>query len=172
MDNLENYLYVLFAVIYIISRIIKARSKQKQANSPAPQDHQDHQAQPEVVKTQPSPKKAFSFQDILKEFEKNLAGEQHVEEEMIPVKEIRHTTPIPISAEKIDRKPELYKSYQRTSYKSPERSFNIKEEKKFERSDKFALKENVDSEYVKMLRDPNGFKNAIILSEIINRKYF
>ena len=169
MDNLENYLYVFFAVIYIISRIIKARSKQKQVGSPPPQDHQ---AQPEVVKTQPSAKKAFSFQDILKEFEKNLAGEQHVEEEVFPVKEIRHTTPIPISAEKIDRKPELYKSYQRTTYKSPVQSFNIKEEKEFERSEKFALKKNVDSEYVKMLRDPNGFRNAIILSEIINRKYF
>ena len=169
MDNLENYLYVFFAVIYIISRIIKARSKQKQVGSPPPQDHQ---AQPEVVKTQPSPKKAFSFQDILKEFEKNLAGEQHVEEEVFPVKEIRHTTPIPISAEKIDRKQELYKSYQRKTYKYPVRSFNIKEEKEFERSEKFALKKNVDSEYVKMLRDPNGFRNAIILSEIINRKYF
>ena len=169
MDNLENYLYVFFAVIYIISRIIKARSKQKHVDSPAPQDHQ---AQHEVVKTQPSPKKAFSFQDILKEFEKNLAGEQPVEEEVFPVEEIRHTTPIPISAEKIDKTPELYKSHQRASYNSPLQSLSLKEDELFTRSDKYSLKQNLVSEYVTMLQDPDGFKKAIILSEIINRKYF
>ena len=42
----------------------------------------------------------------------------------------------------------------------------------FARSENYSIKDDVASEYVKMLQDPEGFKNAIVLSEIINRKYF
>jgi hypothetical protein len=48
----------------------------------------------------------------------------------------------------------------------------LEEEKDFERNEKYQMKETEVSDFVEMLRDPNGAKNAIVLSEIINRKYF
>ena len=167
MDNLENYLYVLFAVIYIISRIIKARSKQKK-ESPQQQTHRHSQAQPK-------PKKGFSFEDILKEFEKNLAGEgeEMEHEKPLPVKEIKHVKPsaIPVKPA-LEKSQNPYEAYQGNSFKSIKEEIEMEKESSFSRSENYSIKDDVANEYVKMLQNPEGFKNAIVLSEIINRKYF
>ena len=168
MENLETYLYVFFAVIYIISRIIKARSKQNQQQKPVPARQQQRQARP--VHTTSRPKKAFSFDDILKEFEKNLSGEKPVEEEVFPVKEIKHEKPAAVAVKTSKKQPNPYQRYKHKTYKDGKEIIRKKTE--FVRNEKFAIKEDVASEYVKMLRDPEDFKNAIVLSEIINRKYF
>ena len=168
MENLETYLYVFFAVIYIISRIIKARSKQNQQQKPVPAPQQQRQARP--VHTTSRPKKAFSFDDILKEFEKNISGERPVEEEDFPVKEIKHEKPAPVEIKTSKKQPKPYQRYQHKTYKDGKEI--VRKKLVFERNENLALKEDVVSEYVKMLQDPEDFKNAIVLSEIINRKYF
>ncbi len=175
MDNIENYFYIALAVIYIISRVIKASSKQKQQQRPAPP------RQPQSVQTsgtsQPQqrtqPKKSFSFEDILKEFEKNLAGEEYEEDERpLPVEEIRHEKPKPVKVEPANR-PSIYETFEGTSYETPEvLEASRKEKEEFARSDNYTVHEEEESEFIKMLRQPNGAKNAIVLSEIINRKYF
>ena len=105
MDNIENYLYILFAVIYIISRVIKARSKQKQQGSPQPPQRQAPVSKPAQQQSQPQQKKAFSFEDILKEFEKNLAGEEEsAHEKPLPVKEIKYEKPRPIPVKEVEKK--------------------------------------------------------------------
>ena len=168
MENLETYLYVFFAVIYIISRIIKARSKQNQEQKPVSRPQQQRQAQP--AHTTARPKKAFSFDDILKEFEKNLSGEQPVKEEAFPVKEIKHDKPAPVAIKTSEKQPNPYQRYKHKTFKGGKEI--IREKLVYERSEKFAIKEDVASEYVRMLQNPEDFKNAIVLSEIINRKYY
>ena len=169
MENLETYFYVFFAVIYIISRIIKARSKQKQQKKPVvtPQQH----ATPQPMKSASRPKKAFSFDDILKEFEKNLSGEELTQEEAFPVQETKHEEPAPIAVETIEEKSyPLHGERHRTNKYENKR---IEQESPvFKRNEKFTIKESIASEYVKMLQDPEGFRNAVVLSEIINRKYY
>lgn len=167
MDNLENYFYILFAVIYIISRIIKARSKQKQST---PQQQGQRRVQPTGQQRQ-KPKKTFSFEDILKEFEKNLAGEEEeaAYEKPLPVKEIKHEKPAPTPVKSYVNKPNKYESYQGKSIKE---EIELERNTAFVRSENYSITDDVASEYVKMLQDPDGFKNAIVLSEIINRKYF
>jgi hypothetical protein len=167
MDNLENYFYILFAVIYIISRIIKARSKQKKST---PQQQGQRRAQP-TGQQQQKPKKTFSFEDILKEFEKNLAGEEEevAHEKPLPVKEIKHEKPAPAPVKSYKNKPNKYESYQGKSIKE---EIELERNTAFLRSENYSITDDVASEYVKMLQDPDGFKNAIVLSEIINRKYF
>ena len=168
MDNLENYLYILFAVIYIISRIVKARNKQ---NKPATPQQSQRRAQP-AGEAQHKPKKSFSFEDILKEFEKNLAGEDEevAHEKPLPVKEIKHEKPAPVRS--YENEPNKYESYQGMGFKSIKEEIEQERISSFTRSENYSIKDDVASEYVKMLQDPEGFKNAIVLSEIINRKYF
>lgn len=170
MDNLENYLYVLFAVIYIVSRIIKARSKKNKEQQPQSQGQASRAPHPQ---NQPKPKKAFSFEDILKEFEKNLAGEEE-HEKPLPVEEIRYEQPAPVPVKQVKESPKPYDAYQGAPYRSIKEEIEIDKEKdsSFVRSENYSIKSSVASEYVKMLQDPQGFKNAIVMSEIINRKYF
>ena len=169
MENLETYLYIFFAVIYIISRILKTRSKQNQSQNPAPNPQQ--QAKPHPLRKTARPKKAFSFEDILKEFEKNISGENIEQEEAFPVREIKHEIPEPVAVKTIKKDQSPYKLPKYDSVLSKPQ--NIERERPvFKRNEKFEIKENVASEYVKMLQDPEGFRNAVVLSEIINRKYF
>lgn len=171
-DNLETYLYIFFAVIYVISRIIKARSKKKQAQKPA--TSQQQQARPQHTSETPPPppqKKAFSFDDILKQFEKNLAGEESQEEKV--VEEIKEEKPVPIALPAVaalEEKPNPFQDYKNTTVKSAQEIKRV--DLVFKRNENLAIKAKVVHPYVKMMRNPDGFKNAVVLSEIINTKYF
>lgn len=166
MENLETYLYVFFAVVYIISRVIKARAKQNAAQKPAAKPQ--NQMQPQTANKPQQPKKGFSFDDILKEFEKNLRGGEYAEEEAIPVKELKYEEPVPVAVKAKEEAPNPFHDYKNVNL----RSFEKAQDPIFVRNENFKIKENIANEYVKMLRDPNGFRNAVVLSEIINRKYF
>lgn len=172
MDNFQEYLYVIFAVILIIYRIIKARSKQKKEQQP---QSQGQTSRPSGPQNQQKPKKAFSFEDILKEFEKNLSGEEEsAHEKPLPVKEIRYEQPAPVAVKRVKETPSPYDSYQGTPYRSIKEEIELDKENEssFVRSENYSIKTSVASEYIKMIQDPQGFKNAIVMSEIINRKYF
>jgi hypothetical protein len=162
--DIESLIPLLFAAIYIISRIMKARQKKETPGRPV----RPQQSAPNTSSSAPPQRKTFSFEDILKEFEKNLAGEEE-EEKPLPVEETRYEKPKPAPVVK-KPEPTIYQSYEGTTYESLA-GFG-KEPKESGRNKNYALKENIISNYVKMLQDPEGAKNAIILSEIINRKYF
>jgi hypothetical protein len=170
MDNIENYLYLLFAVIYIVSRIMKARSKQKQVNAPSKQ-----QQQSAVPKARPEPKKAFSFEDILKEFEKNLGGEELYEEKPEPVLEQAYETPKPAPVPTPEPRPSIYETYEGMTYESTpdyEDSESADKEKSFFGGyNAYKTEKSVACEFGEKLMSPNGFREAFIMSEIINRKY-
>lgn len=173
MDNLENYLYAVFAVIYIISRIIKARSKQQKQKTPRPVQRQSPQPVQTSQAAPPKKKKAFTFEDILKEFEKNLTGEEDfAHEKPLPVKEIKHERPATVVKSPAAKRSNPYESYQGSGHKSIKDEIVTAESSSFARSENYSMKDKVASQYIEMLRDPQGFKNAIVLSEIINRKYF
>jgi len=192
MDKLENYLYLVFALIYIISRILKAKSKPAERPS-QPTKNPNRPVFETVNKPQPTPKKTMSFEDILKEFEKNISGMP--EETPVPVPEPRKQITF---NEKINPPNEAYETYEgvdyedvnydRPSYESEryetkayenadfkyESSYDLSLDKRIEflRSENYAIQSDLRSEFIRMLREPNGAKNAIVLGEIINRKYF
>ncbi len=188
MENLDTYLYVFFAVAYIISRIIKARSKQNQQQKPAANTQQH--MQPQTAQPSSKPKSGFSFDHILRDFEKNLAGEDPshddqkeaspvVQEEASPVvQEIKHENPASIAVKTIEERTKTIeeRANQIQEYRDAKVKSRVKigerVEQVFVRNEKFVIKEKIASEYVKMLKDPEGFRKAIVLSEIINRKYF
>lgn len=171
MENIETILYLLIGVAYLISRVLKARKK---APPPRPGQAPPPQSQPQAQsqQNQRQPKKTFSFEDILKEFEQSLEGEVEVEEAP-PVREVKQEIPQPVAVPPEPRQPSRYEAYEGTSYsKQSKASTSEKRVESFARNEKYSIKEEIVNDYVKMLRDPDGFKNAIVLSEIINRKYF
>jgi hypothetical protein len=192
MDNLENYLYLVFAIIYIISRVLKAKPKNAEpARRPSQQP-----AKP-VFDTNtdsvPAPRKTMSFEDILKEFEKNISGipEEKPEPAWEPRRQITFSEKEEPEVEEYEtyegasydnstynRPAHEYEKYQTTAYEDTnfqhETSYDLDLEKRLEflRSEKYTIQDNRASELIRMLREPGGAKNAIVLGEIINRKYF
>jgi len=191
MDNLENYLYLVFAVIYIISRIMKSKPKNAE---PARRPSQKPAAPVfESAEPTPAPRKTMSFDDILKEFEKNLSGIP--EEKPAPVRESRRQIDFneKEEAEEVEYQTyegvayedtsnnnpfNEYKKYQTTAYEDSnfqhETSYDLDLDKRLEflRNEKYAIQQDSRGELIKLLREPGGAKNAIVLGEIINRKYF
>ncbi len=165
MENLETYLYIFFAIIYIISRVLKAKSKKNQTQKPIanPQQQPSHQ-----LPNSPSrPKGGFSFEDILKDFEKSLSGDQFEEEKDLQIEEMQAEKPVEVVEEKSNK----YQKYRHKTLKEDGTEI-IRKKANFELSENFKIKEEIAGKYAKMLREPDGVKDAVILSEIINPKYF
>lgn len=171
MDNIETYLYIALAVIYILSRVLKAR-KQNAPTRPVPPKSQSKPTA--STQQQPRPRKAFSFEDILKEFEKNLVGEEFTDEKAMPVEEIDYEKPKAKISKKVEQDLVVnpYQAYEGASYESPDYNKELLMHEDFSRNENFSIAKDISNQYMEMLRDPEGFKNAIVLSEIINRKYF
>jgi hypothetical protein len=172
MDNIENYLYIAFAVIYVISRLIKARSKQKEVE----QQEQNQQTTNKPIQRQAPPKKTFTFDDILKEFERSMGGEDLPDEKPEPVlerkQEMLRQNPVTKPAPKPVARPTIYESFEGVKY---EDQMSYKEEEATSllgRNQNFVIHQAQTNYYAKMLQDPNGIRDAIVINEIINRKYF
>jgi hypothetical protein len=169
--DIESLIPLLFAAIYIISRIIKARSKKDAPGTPMAPARPVQGRQPVVQTDQTVPKKAFSFEDILKELEKSMAPEEYEEEKPLPVEEIRYEKPkktVPVYQKP---EPTVYETYEGLTYEMLEAAGEEKPEE-FGRNEKYQLKEQIVNDYIQMMREPGGARKAIVLSEIINKKYF
>jgi len=160
MEDIQLILYIVFVVIALLARAFKSKNK----NQPKPT------AQKESSNTsKPKPK---SFEDLLKEFESTSSEEEYSQK---------------------DQEGE-YKEYQ-NEYSSDEKTEevyqnSVREAKELKTIDELVdldddrhtgnfrhfegyeePEEDVRNEYQKLLESPEGAKQAIILSEIINRKY-
>ncbi len=167
MGDIETIITIIFVVFYIVNRFLKSKKQQNPPQKSAANPQQTNSPQP--AKKAPQRKKAFSFEDILKEFEKNLSGEEYVEKEAFPVEEIVHEKPVPEI--KVETSPKGRSTYKGSTYSSG-KAINRKPTLDYGRNINFKIEEEGVNEYVEMLRNPKGFRDAVVLNEIINRKYF
>ena len=167
MDDIQLILYIIFAVIAILSQAFKAKKKDRPA---PPQTNSSSESNPK--RQQPK-----SFEDLLKEF----TGEQ-----------TRTVEPRPSWEEP---KYETYEDDYEEEYRDESKTKQVYEEsvrkaKKLKTIDELVdLQDDrhtgnfqhfegyeedgpeVRNEWQELLSSPEGAKKAIILSEIINRKY-
>lgn len=172
MDDIQFWLYLLFAVIYFISRSFK---KKEPAQPPRRVNRPDYEQET-------PPRKAVTFEELLREFteareEKEPTREVVVEEEKPAIREIPKKKPVFEEG--------------RTQFFADEESRRVYEESikmaegadiRFERDDHFKTKLRSRSEQEEssgsfasdlrdMLREGDGAKRAVVLAEILNRKY-
>lgn len=162
MDK-ELIIYIIFIVIAILTRVLK----NKKGNAPAPPRKPQEE--------DGSPKKSqrpLTFEELLREF----TGEGSAEE---PVKESRTEyapTEQPYSYEEDD---EVRQAYERSiseakKLKTLDEQVSLDEPlTRLRPFDSYSTEEENNSAdtILEALKDPDGARNAIILSEIINRKY-
>ena len=182
MNDLEIYIYIALALIYFLSRALK---KKKPAKPPRPtsrtssHEEYEHPAQKE---------KQVTFEDLLREF----TGQKdepvpEVQEEEVEAENYRS-----LEQEYIDSEEEPYsveyETYDESQYKSYEEVYGKGEHLKTldeqvqinepvrKRFDEYKIKEEVNihkaSRFRKLLKNKDSIKDAIILKEILDRKYF
>lgn len=165
--DVELILYIIFIVIAILSRVLKAK---KESNSPTTSDPGESMDTPRK-KTE----KTLTFEELLREF----TGEDtsHRQEPEPQPQYTREEEGYSYEEEYADD--EIRETYSR-SVNEAKKLKTIDElvslDEPLERMEHFkqyeAEEENtVASEVLEMLQDEEGARKAIILSEIINRKY-
>lgn len=180
MDDFQTILYIIVGIIYFLSRALKKKKPPVKPSQPA-QDFDDDTPQT-------SPPKPLTFEELLREF---TEGKQPEEEEPEP---IPTPAPAPVQRSKSpmtsryeeDDDEILEPAKRRFSDEDSKRIYeesvraveNMKEEQfsdtqyHFKRTEDTQEEESsIGSEIADMLRDGDGARKAIILSEILNRKY-
>ena len=160
MDDIQLIVYILIVAFGIFSRFLKAKKKAPKSQAPADE--------------RPSKKPSVSFEELLKEF----TGEDSTEPELEEAAEPR----------KVERKAmieydddEIQQRYQESLKKAE--SYKSKSEKVVQQDDRHTgnfthfrgydefEKEEEESEFLTFLREEDGPRKAIILGEILNRRY-
>ena len=157
MDDFQIVLYIIFAIIYVLSRVLKSRKKAgEQSQRPISANKQEE-----------SPK---SFEDLLREF----TGEE-VEEE--PVESVEKQ-PKPIQNQRVELSDtEIEEKYNKS----------VREARKYEPLEKTKVRHDIEykrfaafdhtdrnlllEELEKDLSSLDGMKKAVLYKEILERKY-
>lgn len=185
MDNLQFWIYIIIAVIYMVSRAMK-KGQQSQRQGREEQGELDTSGGGEASE------KPITFEDLLREITegKKPAPKQVPREE--PMKPVV-TKPKPAYVDYDDDLKDEIEDLEDVNYKSEERVYDIYEKAKQEaflrpsleeaqgerkavdygRFKEFSIKKRSTllDEYVAELKKPSGFKKAVVMSEILNRRF-
>lgn len=163
MDNIQLILYIVFVVGYLIFKALTGGKKEPSQN-----------ADPNTDYDTPSPeqkKRPSSFEEILRE----LTGVGQPEEQQLPPEEEQYRKVKRKGKEISERTAETYKESVESAKKFTKLDdtidldnlgIGVKEVEELEEEEMTASKN-----YLDLLKNPDDAKKAIILSEIINRKY-
>lgn len=167
MEDSKIIWYIVLGAIYVLSKVFKKKKKTEEEQP----YNETEEAQSEL---EPKKKAPTSFDEILKELSKEIIPEEpkiiptEIEEEEIkPL--VSETNPLPTYAPK-----SAYELKVENANKLPSKTFAIRDRPIYERNEKFALVEEENEmaqDIHDLLKDVDGPKKAIILSEILNRKY-
>jgi hypothetical protein len=190
MDSLQFWIYIIIAVIYVISRAMKKANQDRQSSSGPSQDESSPGEFP----------KQLTFEELLREITESKQPKPQQPQpapRRVPEK-IRQAVPKPKPAyvdydddledeakglEDIDyesrRQEQAYDAYEqakRDAFLRPsleETLFKEKTDVSYSRFKEFSMRRRTSllDEYVAELRKPSGFKKAIVLSEILNRRF-
>lgn len=165
-DNLQIIIYIIFFAIYLLSRALRNKNKQ----APRPRPTQENRGEEESAGEQP-----MTFEDILRELTtgEKSRGRQGAKPKPKPVKreyEFRGDYPDDdeiqeVYEESVKKAQNLKTLNERIELKEPALKFKEYDDTKKEAVNPFA------EEIRNMLRNPDDAKKAIILKEILDRKF-
>jgi len=176
MDKLQFWFYVILGIIYLVSRIKKKPEQEKKSGEFRPE-------KPVRQFEQPSAKPAFNpkpktFEELLREITESKQSQQpevvdyddNLEDEEKDIEEIKY------DYRKDDKIYEVYEEAKRQAFVRPSLEETMKLEDTKLQYGKFKVFEieaerNLLQEYLTDFRDPEGFKKAVVMSEILKRKF-
>ncbi len=167
MEDFQIILYIIFGVIYFLSRFLKKKPQDQAKRRPRPQQDQDQE--------QPTTEQPMTFEDLLREFTGEQTQESEVETErpLIKPKPPKQDYDFEGDYPTDDEIQKVYEESIRDAQK--DRDVKPTEEPRM-RFKEFYIDEDADenelaSEFADMLKNPESAQKAIILKELLDRKY-
>ncbi len=178
-------IYIVIGVIYFLFNRLKKKSPQDESDSGRP----SQEASSDYDKPKP-----LSFEDLLREITEGKQPKSAQPPVIQEKPEYNPRAPHPVyvdyddeieeeekNLEKVasdqERTNEIYENAKKQAFNRPslEESLSLADvNTTYGKFKEFETKpeRNILSEYTKDLRDPKGFKRALILNEVLNRKHF
>ncbi len=164
--DFKYILYIIFFVIYILAKTLKKSKSKQSPKSPRPKiDEETHEAEPTIT-----------FEDIFR----GLTNDKK-KEEPEPVEVVNEVEEFESNYPSDDEIQEVYKESLIQAEKSKTQEQIVRDNAKKKRtaplkSEKFAAYEveeitSLASELGEMLKNPEDARKAIVLREILDRKY-
>ncbi|MFZ6011923.1 MAG: hypothetical protein ACOYXT_16395 [Bacteroidota bacterium] len=184
MKDFQVWLYVLIAIGYALSRFLKKSGDQPKPEQREPQSGQ----QPAYGKPTASAKpKALTFEELLREISESKRPEKPVYQPTPPKQEFvdydddlgeeeRDLEEVDYESKRQDKVYEIYEEAKKKAFEraSLEETMNVRDtDMKYGKFNVFeqGQQRNLLEEYTRDFRDPEGFKKALVMSEILNRKF-
>lgn len=178
MDNFKLWLYVIIGIVYLLSRLLKKRPDQSKTTPPNTSSQAPQRApQP----TPNSPEKALTFEELLREITSQKEPAPQPRPVARPMPQREREKPAVLEDANYDYRKhddvyEVYEEAKKQAFFRPSLEETMKVEDtvvKFGKFKEFELARERDlmAEYLKDFQDPEGFKKAIVMSEILQRKF-
>ena len=191
--DLQFWIYVIIGIIYFISRAIKKQEKENKESKEVVQDYKPERK----VRYDPTPPiekpKQLTFEELLKEITEAKQAQKPVWEskpsyETSPEKseyvdyddqieeEEKDLEDVNYDYRKQNRSYDIYEDAKRQAFERPSLEETMKLTDTKVQFGKFKVFEQEDqrdllNEYSKAFQDPEGLKKAVVLSEILKRKF-
>lgn len=161
MEDIQLYIYIAFLLIAFLSRIW---GKKKKAERDSP--NEEHQPK----------EKPLSFEDLLKEFTQSKVERDRPEVRKVKepiVEEIGREYDFKDSIPNDDEAKEIYQKSVRAAKAAKDYKPESADMKfgHFEAFEEEVSENSIADEVKEMLKDSNNMAKAVVLSEILNRKY-
>ena len=181
----QFWLYVIIGIIYAISRVLK---KPENQSKDFPEDIKPDRNAPRPAGDRP---KALTFEDLLKEISEAKQPQQQAsypvkrfesqpvdyddeleDEEKRDLEEVSYQK----RKEESERVTKVYEEAKRMAFQRPslEETLNVRDTNvQFGKFKVFEAEKqrNLLEDYTKDFQDPDGFKRALVMSEILKRKF-
>ncbi|QCR22150.1 hypothetical protein [Pontibacter sp. SGAir0037] len=175
MEDFKVIFYILLAVGYFLFTVWRKAFKSADENTP-PDNVPQRRRQEPAAETRPRPQQPIqpstSYEDILRELKPKAERAKEHGRELVNNFPAPAARPEPVAEEVFTTeklKPRVL-SWEKPAEarEAAKRSMEIRNRKSNAGSPKQAAPQ---SSYAKMLRSPNGMRDAVILSEILKRKF-
>jgi hypothetical protein len=182
MDE-KIWIYIIIGAIYVLSKFLKKRGEQ-------PADIPDYeqpkpQRRMEMPTSNPDKPRPLTFEELLREItEGKTVNEQtrpapkptYVDYDDNLEDEAKTLEEIPKDYRKKDKIYGLYEEGKKQAFSRPSLEETMKLEDTIVRFEKFKVfaeeeKTNVLQDYVRDLKDPDGFRKAFVLSEVLRPRF-
>lgn len=179
--ELKIWIYIIIGAIYVLSRVLKKR-EEKPSDLPTDYEQPRPQSRMEIPTSRP---KQLTFDELLRE----ITEAKEVQEQPRPAPkpayvdyddniepEEKTLEEIPYDYHKKDKIYDIYDEGKKQAFSRASLEETMKLEDTVVKFEKFkvfeeASQQNVLEEYTRDLQDPEGFKKAFILSEVLNRRF-
>jgi len=186
MDSSKLWLYVIIGIVYLLSRLLKKRPDQSESRPAPPQKPAPQRtSQPSSPAPGRAPQKSLTFEELLQE----IASQKEQKQVANPPRPATQNTPRPVKEtparpledaqydyRKHDTVYETYEEAKRQAFQRPSLEETMRVEDTVVKFGKFKAFEQAEerdllAEYLKDLQDPEGFKKAVVMNEILQRRF-